>query len=820
MSFCAKCRQVPPEPNDTWCLGCSGWEAIEKSLKTRWTGPPGLRRVAENLVASAAREVRALQGSSLGLTRPAEPVGPPPKTEVKEEQEDREENAPSAASKSKARDREEEEAASEYSYYEDESEDKEEQQGQTPPRDERAGVSAVLRGKQPPKEEEEDRERAPRARSSGRGDKRPRSKSLERRKPVHREQERKGKGKGQRRRRAGRKHKRYYRLAEDPYTRVHRGLSNAELSERPACSRPTDNIVVEFELEDPGLAEVRAAILVGELTQADDGGWLLRGKFLGSNSQEMGKALTSKMTRRRRPLHLCRNVPCSQGGDILDYVHSVRARWFAPEVFEELYITNAARASLKEAAEGKGAAEKETGKKPGAAPKRKRARPKDGEEKPSKVSRKKKGGEKEDKGGPPGKPDAGGPPRLRAKLAALRKRLAKAGGEAARVMGAGTIDVSDGSDLGEDMEKEPFDNSEEMDGMNAGDQLEDQGGRDGILAIEDGEVDPVKKEEDGPMRRKKKRKRLLKKKKDAASQLLAIAAQKRQREDARNAKKRKKKGKSGTAAKVTALVKALIGRGGGDKRKRGRKSRRKKPSGSPSPSGSGEESEEEKTSTDEEDLIAPLEKRSRRKPGAVLSMLLDHAREVMDQSSGVTTRSGPSVTQGVKMASYFNMMVRPYYPPTSRDMKEMHLLAVALDELRAGDLGKLGDSLASRFIAIHTAVNEGNWRAAQYLEMHRLEAPTGAPSAVLLEAQRHGRLVNKNRGWDEPRWNRWGDTRAKGTGKDSDWKGKGKGKTKGDAKNRPYGGKGGDQSRYWANNKDTKGAKDDKGKGAPKDGDS
>ena len=45
------------------------------------------------------------------------------------------------------------------------------------------------------------------------------------------------------------------------------------------------------------------------------------------------------------------------------------------------------------------------------------------------------------------------------------------------------------------------------------------------------------------------------------------------------------------------------------------------------------------------------------------------------------------------------------------------MLAICLDELRGGDLGKLGDSLASRFLAIHTAVNEGNWRSAQYLEL-------------------------------------------------------------------------------------------------------
>lgn len=120
------------------------------------------------------------------------------------------------------------------------------------------------------------------------------------------------------------------------------------------------------------------------------------------------------------------------------------------------------------------------------------------------------------------------------------------------------------------------------------------------------------------------------------------------------------------------------------------------------------------------EMLAPLQKRSAKRPGTVLKMLVDHARSTLDQSSLVSTGGG-RMTARVKLTSYFNLMIRPYHQSSSRDMKELHHLAVALDELRGGQLGQLGDSLAARFLATHTAVNEGHWRSAQFLEIHPLE---------------------------------------------------------------------------------------------------
>ena len=90
-------------------------------------------------------------------------------------------------------------------------------------------------------------------------------------------------------------------------------------------------------------------------------------------------------------------------------------------------------------------------------------------------------------------------------------------------------------------------------------------------------------------------------------------------------------------------------------------------------------------------------------------------------------------------------------------MKELNLLAICLDELRAGELGKLGDSVASRFLDIHTAVNEGNWKSAQYLELHPLEPAQGAPMSFLLQAKKYGRLVSKSHKSDD-----WRRSRAEG----------------------------------------------------------
>lgn len=578
---------------------------------------------------------------------------------------------------------------------------------------------------------------------------------------------------------------------------------------------PMDGTILELEVErgDAGATAV-AALVVSEFTPADDAGWLIRGRYLGASSTELAKELTQKISRRRRPVHLCRALPCSQEGELLDYVHATNARWWHPVGFQGWYLRSWAQAVLKELVAGPGA-EKDGG---GA---------KEDTKKKKKPPREDKGGKAPKDGEAAAKAKAAAPKKgdgtgLRKRLSALRAKLARHGGEPAKPDHKEIADVSDNEAPGEEWEEDESGSWERVGGLTAGDRLRDPEPPTTMLAIADGVVDDVKVEP-GVAKKKvgKRKKKRIGVKKDAGSQLLVMAEQRKKAEDERKAKKRKR-ASSSTSGKVKLLLKALLGENDAEKKKKKRRkglSWRKKGQSSPSPSDSEEGSEEEKSTSDDEELVAPLTRRSQKKPGAVLQMLLNHARQVMDQSSGLTMASGSAVTHGVKLASYFNMMVRPYHASTSRDMKEMHLLAVAIDELRAGDLGRLGDSLASRFVAIHTAVNEGNWKSAQFLEMHPLEAPLGAPSAVLLEAQKHGRLVNKSRGLDEyPRF-RGTDTRPKGYGKASEWKDKGKGKGRGDGKGKSQPLRKGDPNGPWWNNKDTKGAKDDKGKTPPKEGD-
>eukprot|EP00438_Fugacium_kawagutii_P014166 Skav213279 [mRNA] locus=scaffold2944:200224:200985:+ [translate_table: standard] len=240
MVVCAKCRQGIPEGQDTWCLGCSGWEAIERSLKGRWPGPGGLRKVGENLVVSAAKELRALHSLSVGLSKPAEPVGPPP-GHLRAVKEELPEESPGTAPKARPRDQREK-AQSEYSYeYEEEEEEQTFIEDQ--PVEGRERPSSATGSKE---ERVLPRIPTPERSPGGRIVKdRERSRSLQRKRPQResRPESRRDPAKGERsgkrnkKRRGGRKHKRLHRLADDPYLRLHRGLDRAELDTRPRLER-------------------------------------------------------------------------------------------------------------------------------------------------------------------------------------------------------------------------------------------------------------------------------------------------------------------------------------------------------------------------------------------------------------------------------------------------------------------------------------------------------------------------------------------------------------------------------------------------------
>ena len=67
---CNKCRSCTPVQGDSWCIGCTAWQSIEAELTSRWDSP-GARLIANDLVVSVSRQIRALRGLSAGLARSA-----------------------------------------------------------------------------------------------------------------------------------------------------------------------------------------------------------------------------------------------------------------------------------------------------------------------------------------------------------------------------------------------------------------------------------------------------------------------------------------------------------------------------------------------------------------------------------------------------------------------------------------------------------------------------------------------------------------------------------------------------------------------------
>ena len=113
-------------------------------------------------------------------------------------------------------------------------------------------------------------------------------------------------------------------------------------------------------------------------------------------------------------------------------------------------------------------------------------------------------------------------------------------------------------------------------------------------------------------------------------------------------------------------------------------------------------------------------------------------------------------------------------------MRELHLLANALDMLRGGQLASLGDLLSSRFMAIHQSAIDGNWTAAKHLEVLPYEETSAAGPAVILRARRQAKIQDKVNNVNQTWWVSPGKGKAgrgKGYGQE-DWRQEGKGKGK------------------------------------------
>ena len=254
------------------------------------------------------------------------------------------------------------------------------------------------------------------------------------------------------------------------------------------------------------------------------------------------------------------------------------------------------------------------------------------------------------------------------------------------------------------------------------------------------------------------------------------------------------------------------------KKKKKKKEKKKKKKRKDS-SSDGSSSSSGGTSTSSSALKPPLQRRAEKKPGSVLKMLMDHVRlslSDMSLADPADTGAAAAVNSPAKVTSYFQILVRQHLSSRPRDEKELYALAVSLDALRSGDIEKVADLLAGRYLAVETAAFEGSWETARWLEVARLEERGAAPAEVLLAARRHQKTLDRASGrgsfgrgsdgyWGAGQGNggQWDDWIPFGKGKGRKGKqGKGKGK-KGKA------GKRGNENSWWENPP----------KGAGKDGD-
>ena len=254
---------------------------------------------------------------------------------------------------------------------------------------------------------------------------------------------------------------------------------------------------------------------------------------------------------------------------------------------------------------------------------------------------------------------------------------------------------------------------------------------------------------------------------------------------------RREKGRGGVSG---ALAQAAVEHQEEEKRRKRskdrRKSKKRKKSREKSRGRSRKRRKDSKSSRDKSasssssDLLPPLQRKAEKKPGSVLKLLLDNARDSLAQASVVDKEDGVlGQHSGNIMASYFQIIAKPQLGNKVRDSRELETLARVLDLLRGGHLAELGDTVAGRFMAVESAGLTNNWTDARHLEVLPVRQTGLAPAQVLLKAQRHSRQVEKAAGrgswarntWSSNNWRNQNEEKTSGKGKDKP-KGKGGGK--------------------------------------------
>jgi hypothetical protein len=601
---------------------------------------------------------------------------------------------------------------------------------------------------------------------------------------------------------------------------------------------PVRGQILEVYLPDciEGAPDIWAGLLVMQVEMDNAGELFAEVKSLGCSDAHYTKELSSMFNRRRGVVHFCMTSDCLEE---INGLHITQVILHDREGFHRPYMTHATTRQVNKwlnedtapggpgntlilgdtrgagAALDAGAAERpgvlRNVRDPRVRKDRKDAEEQDGKPHPGEAD--KLGEERADKGSaaprtPPGHLDADQKKRLRERLAAARAKMASVDRG-----GAGHPAVLPGGDGPPRLESlSPGYTASVLEDQIAA-EMEDHHRGEGA------EKKPEKRAE-GPGEKGRAEKKAKKDRRDAVKkaepaaikdistsnlqdQLALRAATVAQERQKKRQIEKKKEDKDPSKELLRILTKSL-----GKKKKEkktGKKKRKKKrgsgggdPGGGPSSSsGSGKttsslggsskgSSSDNESSSEETKLEPPLKRKSKEKPGSVLQLLVQHARDQLDQTAKVSVleKTADPTNMGIKLASYFSIVVRPQMGQAMGPLREMHMLTQAMDLLRQGQLGLCGDVLAGRFMSLHQSALDGSWSSAKFLELMPLEDTSAAGSSVIMQARKHAKLAAKVA---NPDWV-WGAGKAKGgRGKSSSWQdygGDAKGKGKKGAKGR------------------------------------
>lgn len=536
------------------------------------------------------------------------------------------------------------------------------------------------------------------------------------------------------------------------------------------------------------------AFLIRDVAHLPDGSMVVHVKFVGAEDPDVVDACLPIFNQGERRIHLCLGRPCLDA-DEEEKLHVTRIRIWTLSGFRECdYVTpdmwKAVGKWVKEkkpAAKGvegdppkedrrrkpRGAVKPEPKKsrKPPASGTLPRAKPKAGGH-----ARGKKPVEEEDEDDGNGSGTAlteEKKAQLRDRLKRIRSTLFQGGKETEKQ--DETEDEESFQLVGSSPEPSPC---ALEDGLTNGTGLE-------INKRELVKAEPSRK---GALRRRKEEALSGSTSKNLRKQLAQRAVEVAKRRSKKN--KKEKKGKDSDVKKLSLMLSKILTKGSDSKKKKKKRKRLKNGVIETCSDSSSKSSDESERMSSDEDLEAPVKKKSRDHPGSVLALLTSHVREQLEQGAAVDLPNDDGgVTSGVKVVTYFNLHLKPQYGQFQRELREMFTLASTLDQLRAGDIARVGDSLAGRFIALHQFLQDGHWGTAKHMELHPLEESSAAGPSIVLASRKHAKLVQKVQGLSPS--GQWVYHPGKGRGRGrGDWYGDGKGDGKSDPKGKGKKGKG------------------------------